>query len=121
MSPFRLAASIGALVGGIAVSACQGPPASGQAQADAQTRAACRARAEQVYSAQNRGQIYSPPPTVNTPYSGNFTPEVTNRGLSDMFAHDRLVNDCIRNSGTGAEASPPPGSPSGSTSKPPVR
>ncbi|HBK05689.1 MAG TPA: hypothetical protein DDZ81_07465 [Acetobacteraceae bacterium] len=107
MSPFRHAAWIGALLGAVALSACQAPPRNVQAQADEQTRAACRAHAEQVYNQQNRATIYSPPPTVNTPYSGNFTPEVTNRGLSDLFAHDRLVNDCIRNSGAGAEASPP--------------
>lgn len=111
MSPFRRAASIGALLSVVALSACQAPPSGGQAQADAQTRAACRARAGQIYDEQNRGKIYSPPPAVNTPYSSNYTPDVTDRGLSDLFAHDRMMNDCIRNSGTGAEISPPPKPP----------
>jgi hypothetical protein len=107
MSPFRSAASIGALLSAVALAACDSPTGGGQAQADAQTRAACRARAEQVYEQQNRGAIYSPPPAVNTPYSGNFAPGMDDRGLSDLFAHDRLINDCIRNSGTGAERSAP--------------
>ncbi len=108
MSPFRLAASIGALLGAVAVSGCGSRPVTGQAEADAQTRAACRARAAEVYDQQNQGAIYSAPPPVNMPYSGNYTPQVTDRGLSDLFAHDRMVNDCIRNSGTGAEVTSAP-------------
>lgn len=94
----------------IALSACEngGSFGGGQAQADAQTRAACRQRAEDVYTQQNRAQIYSPPPAVNTPYSGNYLPDQSDRGLSDLYAHDRLVNDCIRNTGTGADRTQPP-------------
>ena len=115
MSPFRFAASIGALLTAAALSACGTPTGGGgQAQADAQTRAACRARAEQAYEQQNRATIYSPPPSVNTPYSANFAPGADDRGLSDLFAHDRMVNDCIRNTGTGAERSAPGESPAGS-------
>lgn len=106
MSSFRSAALAAALLTA-ALSACQAPSVTGQAAADAQTRAACRERANQVYDQQNRGEIYSPPPQVNTPYSANYTPERPDRGLSDLFAHDRFVNDCVRN-GTGAERVTPP-------------
>jgi len=98
----------------VILSACQAPPMRGQARADAQTRAACQERAEQVYEQQNRAEIYSPPSTVNTPYSANYVPDSSGRGLSDLFAHDRIVSDCVRNTGTGAErdepdtAAPPP-------------
>ena len=112
MSPLRFAASIGALLGAAAVSGCQSSPVTGQAAADAQTRAACRQRADRIYSEQNRAAIYSPPSQVNTPQSGNYTPVVTDRGLSDLFANNRMVSDCIRNTGTGAELSQPAGSPS---------
>lgn len=89
------------LCGALALSACGGsPPLTGQAQADAETRAACEQRAEAVYTQQNRADIYSPPGSVNTPYSANYVPGVPNRGLSQIYAHDRLVNDCIRNKGT---------------------
>jgi hypothetical protein len=99
----------------VMLSACQAPPTSGQAQADAQTRAACQQRAEQAYEQQNRAEIYSPPSPVNTPYSADYIPDSSTRGLSDLFAHDRMVSDCVRNTGTGSErdepetAAPPPG------------
>jgi hypothetical protein len=102
------AARIGMLLGAIALSACDGAPPSGQARADAATQAACRQRAEQAYEQQNRGQIYSPQSQVNMPYSAYYVPDVPNRGLSDVFAHDRMVSDCVRNTGTGAER-PQPG------------
>ncbi len=91
----------------MALSACDRPPETGQAQADAQTRKACENRAEQVYNQQNRAEIYSPPLPVNTPYSANYNPR-SDLGLSDLFVHDRMVNNCIRNTGTGTERSQPP-------------
>lgn len=112
MRPVRFAAWIGALLGAAAVSGCQTSPVTGQAAADAQTRVACRQRAEQIYSEQNRAAIYSPQSQVNTPQSGNYTPVVTDRGLSDLFANNQMVSDCIRNTGTGAELTQPAGSPS---------
>jgi hypothetical protein len=106
--PHRVAMGFVGLMGAAALSACAGPPLSGQAEADAQTRAACQQRAEQAYNQQNRGAIFSPPSTVNTPYSSNYVPASSSeRGLSDLFAHDRLVNDCVRNTGTGTDRAVP--------------
>jgi hypothetical protein len=85
-------------------------PLTGQAQADAATRAACRQRAEAAYDQQYRGQIYSPGSQVNTPYSANYLPDRTDNGLSQLFVHNKMVSDCVRNTGTGTERSePPPG------------
>jgi hypothetical protein len=111
--PHRVAMGFACLMGAVALSACAGPPLSGQAEADAQTRAACQQRAEQAYDQQNRGAIFSPPSSVNTPYSANYVPGITNRGLSDLFAHDRSISDCVRNTGTGTNRTAPasPGSP----------
>ncbi len=100
-------APIGMLLGAITLSACDHAPPSGQAQADAATRAACRQRAGQAYEQQNRGQIYSTQSQVNMPYSANYVPDVPNRGLSDVFAHDRMVSDCVRNTGTDVQRPPP--------------
>ena len=94
-------------VGGGGLSGCGAPRPGVQAQADAATRAACENRAEQAYDQQGRGEIYSPQSQVNIPYSANYTPSVTDRGLSDLFAHDRMVSDCVRNTGTGADRSVP--------------
>ena len=88
-----------------------GGSSGGQAQADAQTRAACRQRAEQMDSQQNRAEIYSPPPTVNTPFSANYVPGLVDRGLSERYDHEKMISDCIRNTGTGAERSGQPAPP----------
>jgi hypothetical protein len=106
MTPSRLLLLLSIL----ALPACNagGAASGGQAQADAQTRAACRQRAEDVYTQQNRAEIYSPPPQVNTPFSANYLPDQSDRGLSQRFAHDRMVNDCIRNTGTGADRTQQP-------------
>ncbi len=93
----------------ISLSGCaDNAPQSGQARADAATTAACRQRANEVFDRQNRGAIYSANSSANSPFSANFTPDVTSRGLPQQFAHDRMVSDCVRNSGTGAERSQPP-------------
>ncbi len=107
MSCVRLSLLIGVLM----LSGCGDHiPLSGQAQADASTQTACRQRASAVYDQQNRAQIYSPSAAsrVNTPFSANYTPVETDQGLSQIFTQDRMINDCVRNSGTGAERSQPP-------------
>jgi hypothetical protein len=116
--PHRVAMGIVCLMSAVALSACDRPPLSGQAEADAQTRAACEQRAEEAYDQQNRGQIFSPASSVNTPYSTNYVPDNTTRGLSDLFAHDRLISDCVRNTGTGTDRTVPT-SPSPPASPPP--
>jgi hypothetical protein len=95
------------LLGVLALPGCGGGGQTGQARADAATGAACRQRADQVYDQQNRAEIYSPGSQVNTPFSGNYTPGVSDRGLSEQFVHDRMVSDCVRNTGTDAAAPPP--------------
>jgi hypothetical protein len=105
MNWLRFAAKTGIMIAGLVVCGCTAGPPSGQAQADAETQAACQKRAEQAYEQQNRGEIYSPPSPVNTPYSASYAPGVSGRGLSDLFAHDRMISDCVRNTGTGAERS----------------
>jgi len=99
------------LTAAAALQGCEGPPPTGQAQADAETRSACQQRAEQAYEQRNRADIYSPMTSVNSPYSANYVPSVSDRGLSDLFVHDRMVSDCVRNTGTGAERSVPPTPP----------
>ncbi len=83
------------------------PPPSPQARADAATLSACREHSDAVYDRTHRDSIYAID-NRNTPYSANYTPDVSNRGLSDLFVHDRMVSDCVRNTGTGAERSQPP-------------
>jgi hypothetical protein len=96
-----------AFMGAVVLTACEAPQQTGQAHADAATLTACRQRAEEAYNQQNRAEIYSPPATVNTPFSANYTPDQPDRGLSNLFVHDRMISDCVRNTGTGSERSPP--------------
>ena len=75
------------------------PAPVGQARADAETVAACREHADEVYNRNNRDTIYTIS-NRDAPYSANYTPGVTDRGLSQLFAHDSMVRDCVRNTGT---------------------
>jgi hypothetical protein len=91
---------------GLTLTACQGeppPPVGGggaTSRSDAATQAACRQHADQVYDQRNRGDIYSPQSSVNTPFSANYNPGVTSRGLSDLYSREALIRDCVRNTGT---------------------
>lgn len=92
------------------------PPGSPQAQANAQTAAACRQRADDLYNIRHRDTIYAPASQVNTPFSANYQPGVPDRGLSQLYEHDSMVRDCERNLGaegdrTPDQGTPPPGPP----------
>lgn len=84
----------------LALSQCAPPPPPvGQARADAETLSACRQHADDVYNRQYRDQIYTIT-NPNVPYSTSYAPGVTDRGLAARYAHDNMVNDCVRNTGT---------------------
>lgn len=84
------------------------PPGSAQAQANAQTAAACRQRADQVYNIQHRDTIYAPPPDVNTPFSASYAPGQEDRGLTQLFQRDSIMSDCVRNTGAEGDRTPEP-------------
>lgn len=105
------AAGFAVLLCAVALPGCDRPAPTGQARADAETRAACETRANQAYEQQNRAEIYAPQAQVNTPYSANYVSGDSSRGLSDLFVHDRMVSNCVRNTGTGTERNQPPPSP----------
>ncbi|MDE2515027.1 MAG: hypothetical protein KGL12_03275 [Rhodospirillales bacterium] len=94
----------------LALSACSVPLSDAQRQ----TVAACRERADQVYEAQNRGAIYLPHPSSDTPFSSNYAIGGSDSGLIARHADDQMVTDCVRNTGTqpmgdGTKAPPAPG------------
>lgn len=95
------------------LAACAGPggppPGSAQAQANAETAAACRQRADAVYNMRHRDTIYAPPSSVNTPFSADYAPGVEDRGLSQLFERDSMVSDCVRNTGTESGRTPEQG------------
>lgn len=85
------------------VAACQAPPSrpvgagGGGAGADPAVAAYCRQRAEEVYNTQNRSARIQTD-SRDSPFSGSYVPSVTSRGLSDRYAMDAMISDCMRNS-----------------------
>ncbi len=73
------------------------PPISPQDRADQQTQAACRQRADEIYTQQNRGAIYATQDDRFTPFSGSYSPGVTTRGLGERYGRDTMISDCVRN------------------------
>lgn len=65
---------------------------------DQATIAACRTHASQVYDRNNRGTIYSIDQT-GTPYSGSYLAGNQTNTLAEQYANQRLLDECIRNSG----------------------
>ncbi len=101
---FALATLLALLAG----CALPGAPAPGspQAQANEQTAAACRQRADALYNIRHRDTIYAPASQVNTPFSANYQPGVPDRGLSDLYERDSMVSDCERNTGSEGDRTP---------------
>jgi hypothetical protein len=86
-----------------------GPSATGGA--DLATQQACRQRVNEMYEVSNRGDIYTANPSVNSPFSANYQPDVPSRGLSNQFAYDQSLTECEHNAANGADAptiAPPP-------------
>ena len=100
-------------------SSSPGAGPSGPSRADAATEAACRQRADQVYDRQNRGEIYSPQSGVNSPSSALYAPGDDSHALGQIFARDRMIRECVRNAGTGADRGgvAPAGAPAGGPGK----
>ncbi len=122
-----VAAPAAALFACLAVAACQGSQApliagggigGGIGPTDASTRAACAQHAEEVYNQRNRADIYAPQSSVNAPYSANYNPGSTDRGLSEQFAHSAMIRDCVRNTGTETNRDVPPPPSTGAVNRP---
>ena len=67
---------------------------------------ACRARADQVFTRQNRDAVYRVD-TYNTdtrdaPFGTSGLKGVTSAGLSQQFGRDTMVENCLRGSGAAA-------------------
>ena len=53
---------------------------------------------------QYRDQIYTITNTA-VPFSAAYAPGVTDSGLAARYAHDNMVSDCVRNTGTETDRS----------------
>jgi len=59
-----------------------------------------------MYEVRDRGAIYTPNPSVNTPFSANYQPGIPDRGLSQIYERDSMVADCERNIGAEGDRTP---------------
>jgi hypothetical protein len=105
-----LAACSAGPMGGISDEAV-GPSGPATGQTSLATQQACRQRINEMYEVRDRGAIYTPNPSVNTPFSANYQPDVPSRGLSNQFAYDQNVAECEHNAETGANSTAVPPSP----------
>jgi hypothetical protein len=96
--PFRI---VPATAAALLLAGCAFPAPTQQSRANQATLAACRQRAEEVYVSQNRDLIYRND-TSSTPYSAGPNTGIPTQGLSSLYAHERVIDDCVRN--TGSEA-----------------
>jgi hypothetical protein len=99
-----------ALLAVLAVSACSAPaPRAGISQAQT---AACRQRSDTVYLSQNRATLYRADSyatsTRDAPMGGGLS-QVPSSGLSERYAHDQLLDACLRSqSGNVGDSKAPP-------------
>ena len=84
----------------VALAACtSGAP---ETESQRSTAEACREQANTTYNIQNRDQIYRIYDR-NTPNSGIGLLDNPTRQLSDSYAQQQMISNCIRNTGTGAD------------------
>jgi hypothetical protein len=88
-----------AWLGPLALIACTTAPPTPESVTARATVAACRQQANATYAVQNRDQIYSMN-DLSAPQSSIGLSQDPMRGLSDRYAQERMVQDCIRNTGT---------------------
>jgi len=77
-------------------------------RADLATQQACRQRVNEMYDIRNRGEIYLPAPTTNTPFSADSQVGVPSSGLAGQFAYGRALAECERNAESGGAPVPTP-------------
>jgi predicted small lipoprotein YifL len=54
----------------------------------------CRSDAERQFNAQHREQL-SQRDSTDSPFSGDSLPSDPNRGLSDRYEHEQMVDHCL--------------------------
>jgi hypothetical protein len=86
-------------------------PASPQSHTDRATLAACRDYANRVYDRNNRGDIYSIN-QVGLPYSSSYMEGSQTNSLAAQYGNQRLIDNCVRNTGPETGDDTPPTAPS---------
>ena len=95
---------------------CNPPPETSATRAEQATIAACRERADRIYTVQNPASRLVTDQR-DSPRSASYVEGITTRGLGERFAWDNTVSNCVRgNAGPSGPASTGPAmEPSGLT------
>ena len=76
----------------LAICGCRGASTS---QAELSTEDACRSLADQSYDEQHRDLLSRGDSESTTPFSGSGSISLPSDGLSDQYAHEVAVDNCI--------------------------
>lgn len=93
MRSFPLAAVL--LAVGLAAAGCQ---SQRQSPAEAAKVVSCRAQTDRAYRVRDRASLYRPEQR-DSPFSGNYSPGNTARGLGELFGRDQAEAECLRDTG----------------------
>lgn len=103
----------GILLSGPMLSACTRSisfDGNGQSTASPATRAACRQRADEVYTRQNRADIYRDDNfdanKRDSPFATSSVLGEPTRALSARYGREQLLDDCVRGSAGNIGSSP---------------
>ena len=83
-------------------------PSSPQSHTERATLAACRENANEIYNRNHRGEIYSIN-QVGLPYSATYLADNQTNTLAEQYVNDRVIDDCVRNTGTDRNRDEPAG------------
>jgi len=83
----------------LALVACTGSPPTPESLTARDTLAACRQQANTTFAMQNRDQIYSLN-DLSAPQSSIGLTQDPMQGLANRYQQERMVQDCVRNTGT---------------------
>jgi len=101
-----------ALLAALALAGCAAP--TPQSRASAAQQAACRQRADEVYTQRNRDAKYTADAYVSgtrdTPFSASGAAGDTSSGLPGRYSREAIYSDCVNGIGAplGAAAQSPP-------------
>jgi hypothetical protein len=83
----------------LALLACTASPPTPQSITARDTMIACRQQANRTFAVQNRDEIYGMS-DLSAPQSSIGLSQDPMRGLADQYTQERMIEDCIRNTGT---------------------
>ena len=79
----------------LALLLCGGCSTPRSSQADLSTQDACRSLADQSYDEQHRDMLSRGDSQSTTPFSGSGTISLPSDGLSDRYAHEVAIDNCV--------------------------